>query len=340
MKKRIAFVTGITGQDGSYLAELLLEKDYMVHGLVRRSSSSNLGRIAHLLRHPQLMLHEGDLSDGSNIKELLGSIRPDELYNLAAMSDVGASFIMPEYTAEVDAFSVLRLLEGVRQACPYAKVYQASTSELFGKVREIPQRETTPFYPRSPYGVAKLYAYWAIVNYREAYGLYACNGILFNHESPRRGENFVSRKITQAVCRILEGSEEPLVLGNLEARRDWGYAKDYVEGMYLMLQQERPEDFVLATGKTTSVRSFAQLAFASVGIEVRFEGQGEGEKGYDESSGRLLICVSPKYFRPAEVDLLVGDASKAKERLGWEAKTSLEELVSLMVASDRCTIHV
>jgi GDPmannose 4,6-dehydratase len=338
MRRPIAFVTGITGQDGSYLAELLLEKEYLVHGLVRRSSSSNISRIAHLMRHPHLVLHEGDLSDGSNIKELLRSICPDEIYNLAAMSDVGASFTMPEYTAEVDAFGVLRLLEGVRQSCPTARVYQASTSELFGKAQEIPQKETTPFYPRSPYGVSKLYAYWSVVNYREAYGLYACNGILFNHESPRRGENFVSRKITKAVAQMAEGLGGELILGNLGAKRDWGYAKDYVEGMYLMLQQQQPDDFVLATGKTTTVRTFVELAFACVGMEIEWEGEGAEEKGYDAATGQLIVSVSPKYFRPSEVDLLIGDPSKAKARLGWEAKTSLEELVRLMVEADRANL--
>lgn len=333
---KIAFITGVNGQDGSYLAELLLEKNYIVHGLVRRSSSPNLSRIQHLLHRDDFILHEGDLCDGSSLKSLLTAIQPHEVYNLAAMSHVGTSFSMPEYTAEVGAFGVLRLLEGVRQCCPGAKFYQASTSELFGKVQEIPQSEKTPFYPRSPYAVAKLYAYWAVVNYREAYGLYACNGILFNHESPRRGENFVSRKITQVVARIAGGSNEELVLGNLNAQRDWGYAKDYVEGMYLMLQQPSAEDFVLASGRTTNVRTFVELAFKEIDINIRWEGSGVDEKGYDLRTGRLLVSVSPQFFRPAEVDLLIGDPTKAKEKLGWEAKTSLEELVRLMVASDLC----
>lgn len=341
MKSQVAFITGITGQDGSYLAELLLEKDYQVHGLVRCSSSPNLTRIAHLSRNPALILHEGDLCDGSNLKDLLRRIRPDEIYNLAAMSHVGTSFVMPEYTAEVDGFGVLRLLENVRQSHPEAKFYQASTSELFGKVQEIPQNETTPFYPRSPYAVAKLYAYWAVINYREAYGLYACNGILFNHESPRRGENFVSRKITQAVAHIAQGLQSEILLGNLNAQRDWGYAKDYVEGMYKMLQQQSAEDFILASGRTTYVRTFVELAFREIDIAIGWEGEGIHETGRDVKTGRILVRVSPQYFRPTEVDLLIGDPSKAKAKLKWEAKTSLEELVHLMVQADlqmACTI--
>jgi GDPmannose 4,6-dehydratase len=331
---KTAFITGITGQDGSYLAELLIEKGYHVHGLVRRSSSPNISRIQHLLGHPSLTLHEGDLCDGSNLKDLLRRIKPDEVYNLAAMSHVGTSFTMPEYTAEVDGFGVLRLLENIRQSHPEAKIYQASTSELYGKVQAIPQNESTPFYPRSPYGVAKLYAYWAVVNYREAYGIYACNGILFNHESPRRGENFVSRKITRAVARIAHGSQEELVLGNLNAQRDWGYAKDYVEGMYLMLQQKTPQDFVLASGRTTFVRTFVELAFKEINIAIEWKGKGVNEKGIDSKTGRTLVSVSPQLFRPSEVELLIGDASLAKEKLGWEAKTTLEELVSLMIEAD------
>lgn len=338
---KIAFITGVTGQDGSYLVELLLGKGYEVHGLVRRSSSSNLHRIAHLCNRTSFTLHEGDLCDGSNLKALIKRIRPHEIYNLAAMSHVGTSFSMPEYTAEVDGLAVLRLLEIIHQTYPEAKFYQASTSELFGKVQTIPQNEATPFYPRSPYATAKLYAYWAVVNYREAYGLYACNGILFNHESPRRGENFVSRKITKAVARIAQGSPEQLILGNLHAQRDWGYAKDYVQGMYQMLQQPASEDFVLASGRTTYVRTFVELAFREIDKYIEWDGAGIDEKGYDKKTGQILISVSPQYFRPTEVDLLVGDPMKAKEKLGWEAHTSLEELVHLMVQADlhtTCTI--
>ncbi len=341
MKSRIAFITGITGQDGSYLAELLIEKGYAVHGLIRHTSSPNHSRIAHLSHNPALILHEGDLCDSSNLKDLLRKICPDEIYNLAAMSHVGTSFTMPEYTAEIDGFGVLRLLENIRQNHSEAKFYQASTSELFGKVQEVPQNEKTPFYPRSPYAVAKLYAYWALINYREAYGLYTCNGILFNHESPRRGENFVSRKVTQAVARISQGLQDKLVLGNLNAQRDWGYAKDYVEGMYRMLQQEVPEDFVLASGRTASVRTFVELAFREVDIEIEWEDQGINEKGRNAKTGHILVSVSPQYFRPTEVDLLIGDPSKAKEKLDWKAHTSLEELVHLMVQADlqaTCTI--
>lgn len=333
MKK--AFVTGITGQDGSYLAELLLEKGYSVHGLVRRSSTSNLHRIQHLLDASlDLYLHEGDLSDSSSIDKLVDAVQPDEIYNLGAMSHVRVSFDVPEYTADIDGVGVLRLLEAMRKNCPQARFYQASTSELYGKVQEIPQSETTPFYPRSPYGVAKLYAYWAVINYREAYGLYACNGILFNHESPRRGDTFVSKKITLAVAKIAEGLQEKLVLGNLDAKRDWGYAKDFVEGMWLMLQQEKPEDFVLATGETTSVRDFVELSFEAIGVKIEWRGQGVEEKGYHAQTGRLLIEISPEFFRPAEVDLLIGDPSKAKKKLGWSSKTSLQELVQVMMKHD------
>lgn len=336
MKK--ALITGITGQDGSYLAELLLEKGYRVHGFVRRSSSSNLQRIVHLLDNPlfcdRFSLHEGDLSDSSSIKRTVDTVQPDEIYNLAAMSHVKVSFDIPEYTADIDALGALRFLEAIRTNCPHARFYQASTSELYGKVREIPQSEMTPFYPRSPYGVAKLYAYWAVVNYREAYGIFACNGILFNHESPRRGETFVSRKITLAVARIKMGLQDRLVLGNLDAKRDWGYAKDFVEGMWRMLQQDIPEDFVLATGETTTVRDFVELSFREVGIDIRWEGKGVEEKGFDRNTGHLLVEVSPEYFRPAEVDLLIGDASKAKTKLGWASNTSLQELVKIMIKSD------
>ena len=334
MKK--AFITGITGQDGSYLAELLLEKGYCVHGLVRRSSTSNLDRIRHLLAYgnSRIQLHEGDLSDSMSLERIICMIQPDEVYNLAAMSHVKVSFEIPEYTANVDGIGVLRILEAVRKNCPHSRFYQASTSELFGKVQQIPQSETTPFYPRSPYGVAKLYAYWAIVNYREAYNLFACNGILFNHESPRRGETFVSRKITLAIAKIVEGLQEKLILGNLDAKRDWGYAKDFVEGMWMMLQQDTPEDFVLATGETTTVRQFVELAFQEVGIEIEWQGSGVDEKGYERSSGRCLVEVSPDFFRPSEVDLLIGDPTKAKKILGWSSKTPLEELVRIMIAHD------
>lgn len=336
MKK--ALITGITGQDGSYLAEFLLEKGYVVHGLIRRSSTSNLSRIKHLCENPSLtkkiFLHEGDLNDSSNLRTIISKIQPDEVYNLAAMSHVHISFEMPELTADIDGLGVLRLLEAIRQHCPKAKFYQASSSELFGKVQEIPQKETTPFYPRSPYGVSKLYAYWTVVNYREAYSQFACNGILFNHESPRRGENFVSRKITQSVAKIHRGVSQKLVLGNLDAKRDWGYAKDYVEGMWMMLQQQEAEDFILATGQTTSVRSFVELAFEQVETKIVWEGKGIQEKGRNAETGEILVEISPDLFRPAEVDLLIGDASKAKKKMGWEPKTSLQELVSLMVASD------
>lgn len=333
-----ALITGITGQDGSYLAELLLEKGYVVHGMVRRSSNCNLSRIMHLVQDESLsrrfFLHEGDLSDSSSIKRIVDLVQPDEIYNLAAMSHVKVSFDIPEYTADIDGLGVLRFLEAMRAHCPKARFYQASTSELYGKVREIPQSETTPFHPRSPYGVAKLYAYWAVINYREAYGIYACNGILFNHESPRRGETFVSRKITLALARIVKGLQERLVLGNLDAKRDWGYAKDFVEGMWRILQQSSAEDYVLATGKTATVRDFVELAFREVGRDIRWEGTGVEEKGFDKASGALLVEVSPEFFRPAEVDVLIGDARKAREKLGWVPSTSLEELVKIMMASD------
>ncbi len=337
MRKK-AFLTGITGQDGSYLVELLLEKNYEVHGLIRRSSTSNLDRINHLLDGlpyaDQLFLHEGDLTDSSSLERIIGKVKPDEVYNLAAMSDVKVSFDVPEYTGDVDGLGTLRLLESVRKNCPKARFYQASTSELYGKVRTIPQNEQTPFYPRSPYGVAKLYAYWAVVNYREAYGLYACNGILFNHESPRRGENFVSRKITRTIARIQAGIDTVLQIGNLEAKRDWGYAFDFVEGMWLMLQQETPEDFVLATGETTTVRRFVEMAFEEVAVSIRWEGAGVNEKGYDAQTDQLRVAVSPEFFRPSEVDLLIGDPTKAKTKLNWAPKTDLRELVQMMIRSD------
>lgn len=335
---KIALITGITGQDGSYLAEFLLEKGYIVHGLVRRSSSYNCARISHLMNDPDLkdrfFLHQGDLSDSSNLKWVVTNIRPDEIYNLAAMSHVKTSFEMPEYAAEIDGLGVLKLLDVIRTCHPKARFYQASTSELYGKVQEVPQNEKTPFYPRSPYGVAKLFAYWTVVNYREAYNLYACNGILFNHESPRRGENFVSRKITLAIAKIEKGLQEKIILGNLDSKRDWGYAKDYVEGMWMMLQQENPEDFVLATGETSSVRRFVELAFKHIGTEIIWEGVGIHEKGRSARTGAIVVEISPEFFRPTEVDLLIGNPSKAKEKMGWETKTSLEELVRMMMVSD------
>jgi GDPmannose 4,6-dehydratase len=336
MKK--ALITGITGQDGSYLAEFLIAKGYEVHGLVRRSSSYSLARIDHLHRNPELkgrfFLHEGDLTDSCSIRQIMDGVKPSEVYNLAAMSDVKVSFDVPEYTADVDAIGTLRLLEAIRFSCPEAKFYQASTSELYGKVREVPQTETTPFHPRSPYAVAKLYAYWAVINYREAYGLYACNGILFNHESPRRGEGFVSRKITLSVARIKMGLQDRLILGNLDAKRDWGYAKDFVEAMWTMLQQKTPDDYLLATGVTTTVRHFVELSFKHVDIEIRWEGKGLHEKGFDAITGACLVEVSPEFFRPAEVDLLIGNPLKAKEKLGWTPKTDLQELVRIMMQSD------
>ncbi len=336
MKK--AFITGITGQDGSYLAETLLEKGYAVHGFVRRSSSYHLGRIDHLHRNKafsgRFFLHEGDLSDSSSIWRTINHILPDEIYNLAAMSDVKISFDIPEYAADICGLGTLRLLEAVRSICPEAKFYQASTSELYGKVREIPQTELTPFHPRSPYAVAKLHAYWSVINYREAYGMYACNGILFNHESPRRGEGFVSRKITLSAARIKMGLQDQLILGNLDAQRDWGYAKDFVEGMWLMLQQPTPDDYVLATGTTTTVRRFVELAFKEVEISLKWEGEGIKEIGFDQATGAPLVQVSPEFFRPAEVNLLIGNPQKAREKLNWATQTPLEELVSIMIKSD------
>lgn len=335
---KCALITGITGQDGSYLAEFLLEKGYAVHGVVRRSASNNLERICHLCEDQTLkdrfFLHAGDLSDSISLRRIVEEVQPDEIYNLAAMSDVRISFEMPEVTADIDAIGTLRLLEAAKSVVPEARFYQASTSELFGKVKEIPQRETTPFHPRSPYAVAKLYAYWAVVNYREAYNLFACNGILFNHESPRRGELFVSRKITLAVAKIANGLQEKLMMGNLDAKRDWGFAKDFVEGMWMMLQHEEPEDFVLATGRTTTVRQFVELAFQEVGIEIVWEGKGIDEVGKNRRTGEIILEISPEFFRPAEVDILIGDPTKAKQKLNWQAKTELPELVSLMVKSD------
>ncbi len=334
-----ALITGITGQDGSYLAELLLDKGYEVHGIIRRSSSFNTGRIDHIYNNPKYIgknfyLHYGDITDGSNLNRLLEKIAPDEIYNLAAQSHVKVSFEIPEYTAQVDAVGTLRFLEAIRETKVNTKFYQASTSELFGKVQEIPQKETTPFYPRSPYGVAKLYGYWIIVNYRESYNIFACNGILFNHESPRRGETFVTRKITLGASRIKLGLQQKLLLGNLNSSRDWGYAPEFVEGMWRILQQSTAEDFILATGKTTTIRKFTELTFEELGIQLKWEGEGINEKGIDSKTGNSIIEIDPKYFRPAEVDLLIGDASKAEKKLGWKAKTSIEELVRLMVKSD------
>ncbi len=339
MKK--ALITGITGQDGAYLAELLLEKGYEVHGIKRRSSLFNTDRIDHLYQDPhepnqRFILHHGDLTDSSSLIRIMQQVRPDELYNLAAQSHVAVSFEEPEYTANSDALGTLRLLEAIRILGleGTTRFYQASTSELFGKVQEIPQRETTPFYPRSPYAAAKLYAYWITVNYREAYGLYACNGILFNHESPIRGETFVTRKITRAMARIKLGLQERLYLGNLDAKRDWGHAKDYVLMQWLMLQQEQPEDFVIATGRQYSVRDFVAAAAAAVDISVRWEGEGADEKGYDASNGNCIVSVDPRYFRPTEVETLLGDPTKAREKLGWSPQVSFEELVQDMMQSD------
>ena len=342
----VALITGITGQDGSYLAEFLLSKGYEVHGIIRRSSSFNTGRIEHLYldewvrdmhRRRLVHLHYGDMTDSSSLIRIISMVKPDEIYNLAAQSHVKVSFDVPEYTADTDAIGVLRLLEAVRILGreKSTRIYQASTSELFGQVQEVPQRETTPFYPRSPYSVAKLYAFWIMKNYRESYGMYAVNGILFNHESERRGENFVTRKITLAAARIAAGLQDKLYLGNLDARRDWGYAPDYVECMWLILQQPEPDDYVIATGEYHTVREFATLAFARAGIELQWQGSGLDEKGVDAATGRVLVEVDPRFFRPAEVEQLRGDPSKAREKLGWNpTKTSFEELVNRMVDAD------
>lgn len=338
---KTALITGITGQDGAYLAESLLGKGYVVHGVKRRSSSFNTDRIDHLYQDPhdpdrRFHLHYGDLTDSTNLIRIMQETRPDEVYNLGAQSHVQVSFDTPEYTANADAIGVLRLLEAIRILGleSQTRFYQASTSELFGKVQEVPQRETTPFYPRSPYGVAKLYAYWITVNYREAYGMYACNGILFNHESPLRGETFVTRKITMAAAKISQGLQTKLFLGNLDAKRDWGHAKDYVEGMWLMLQQEQPKDYVLATGEMTTVRAFCEKAFAAAGIPIIFEGAGEKEVGRSARSGEVLVEVDPRYYRPAEVEQLLGDPAKAREELGWIPSHSLDSMVTEMVDSD------
>ncbi len=339
--KKVAFITGITGQDGAYLAELLLKKDYIVHGLKRRSSSFNTGRIDHLYQDPHVskrnfILHHGDLTDSSNLIRIIQEIRPDEIYNLAAQSHVQVSFETPEYTANTDGLGTLRILEAIRllNMGEKTKFYQASTSELYGMVQEVPQNEKTPFYPRSPYAVAKLYGYWITINYREAYNLYACNGILFNHESPVRGETFVTRKITRAAARISMGKQERVYLGNLDAKRDWGHASDFVEGMWRMLQQEEPEDFVLATGVTTTIREFTERAFAEVGITLEWSGNGVDETGRDAKSGNILVSIDPAYFRPTEVDLLIGDASKAREKLGWQPTCNLQQMIEEMIKAD------
>jgi GDPmannose 4,6-dehydratase len=347
---KTALITGITGQDGAYLADLLLEKGYKVHGIKRRSSLINTDRIDHLYQDPhekdvRFTLHYGDMTDSTNLIRIIQETKPDEIYNLAAMSHVKVSFDTPEYTANADGIGTLRLMEALRILGMEKKtrIYQASTSELYGLVQEVPQRETTPFYPRSPYAVAKLYAYWIVVNYREAYNMYACNGILFNHESPLRGETFVTRKITMAVAAIASGLQQTLYLGNLNAQRDWGHAKDYVEAMWLILQQDKPEDFVIATGVTTSVRDFIKLAFAEVGIELTFTGEGVNERGmvaacnntaYQLPLGKEVVAVDPEYFRPTEVELLIGDPAKAKEKLGWKPKYDLAGLVKEMIQSD------
>ncbi|EKE16377.1 MAG: hypothetical protein ACD_11C00018G0013 [uncultured bacterium] len=339
MKQKKALITGITGQDGSYLAEFLLEKGYEVHGIIRRSSSFNTSRINHLYKDPhlkdvKLFLHYGDLSDGSNISRLIEKIQPDEIYNLAAQSHVKVSFDVPKYTADVTGIGTLRLLDAIKESGIKTKFYQASTSELFGKVQETPQKETTPFYPRSPYGCAKMYSYWITVNYRESYNLYACNGILFNHESPRRGETFVTRKITRGLARILAGKDNCLYLGNLESKRDWGYAKDFVEGMWLMLQQKNPDDFVLATGETHTVKDFIEESCKVAGIKIKWKGKKEKEVGIDENTGKTIIRIDPKYYRPSEVDLLLGDPSKAMKKLKWKPKTKFKELVKIMMEFD------
>jgi len=343
MTDKVALITGVTGQDGAYLAESLLNKGYTVHGVKRRSSSFNTGRIDHLYQDfhktgVRFFLHYGDLTDATNLIRLVQEVQPNEIYNLAAQSHVKVSFETPEYTANSDAMGTLRILEALRiLGMDQTRFYQASTSELYGKVQETPQKETTPFYPRSPYAVAKLYAYWITVNYREAYGFHASNGILFNHESPLRGETFVTRKITRAVAAIELGQQDKLYLGNLDAKRDWGHARDYVEGMYLILQQDKPDDYVLATGETYSVREFVESAFEQIGRTIEWKGEGAEEKGFDATSGDVLVEVDPRYFRPTEVDLLLGDPSKAHRVLGWKHKTSFADMVKEMVASD---LHV
>lgn len=338
---KVAFITGITGQDGAYLAELLLKKGYIVHGLKRRSSSFNTGRIDHLYQDPHVskrnfILHHGDMTDSTNLIRIIQEIQPDEIYNLAAQSHVHVSFETPEYTANADGLGTLRILEAIKLLgmVEKTKFYQASTSELYGIAQEVPQNENTPFYPRSPYAVAKLYGYWITVNYREAYNMYACNGILFNHESPVRGETFVTRKITRAAVRISMGTQEQVYLGNLDAKRDWGHAGDFVDGMWRMLQQEKPEDFVLATGVTTTIREFAERAFAEVGITLGWSGRGVDEVGRDTKTGNTVVSVDPTYFRPTEVDLLIGDATKARKKLGWKPTLDLQQMIEEMIAAD------
>lgn len=336
---RKALITGITGQDGSYLAELLLEKGYEVHGIIRRSSSFNTGRINHLYQDPhihgvKLFLHYGDLADSSNISRLIDKIKPDEIYNLGAQSHVRVSFDVPEYTGDVVGLGTLRILDAIKESGLKTKFYQASSSELFGLVQETPQKETTPFHPRSPYAIAKLYAYWITVNYRESYGIYACNGILFNHESPRRGETFVTKKITRGLARIVTGKDDCLYLGNLDAKRDWGYAKDYVEGMWKILQQKTPEDFVLATGETHSVREFIEECAKLLKIDLHWKGKGLKEVGIDKNNKKTIIRIDKKYFRPAEVDLLLGDPTKARKKLDWKPKTTFKQLVKIMLDED------
>jgi GDPmannose 4,6-dehydratase len=346
---KVALITGVTGQDGAYLSELLLEKGYIVHGIKRRSSLFNTDRIDHLYqdpheKHRNFILHYGDLTDSTNLIRIIQEVKPDEIYNLGAMSHVKVSFDTPEYTANADGIGTLRILEAVRLLglSKKTRIYQASTSELYGLVQEIPQRETTPFYPRSPYAVAKLYGYWITVNYREAYNMFACNGILFNHESPLRGETFVTRKITRAVAQLALGLTDKLFMGNIDAKRDWGHAKDYVEAMWLILQQDQPEDYVIATGLTTSVRDFIKMSFQQVGVELEFKGEGVDEKGYVKSctdeyafnKGQEVVCIDPKYFRPTEVELLIGDATKAQQKLGWKPKYTLQQMVSEMVEAD------
>jgi GDPmannose 4,6-dehydratase len=338
---KTALISGITGQDGAYLSEFLLNKGYSVHGIKRRASSFNTDRIDHLYQDPhennkRFFLHYGDLTDTSNLIRVIQEIQPDEIYNLGAQSHVQVSFEVPEYTADTDGLGTLRMLEAIRILGMEKKVrfYQASTSELFGKVQEIPQKETTPFYPRSPYAVAKLYAYWIVVNYRESYGMYACNGILFNHESPIRGETFVTRKITRAAARIKLGLQDKLYMGNIDAKRDWGFAGDYVELMWLMLQQDKPDDYIMATGVTTTVREFITQAFEEAGMQLHWQGSGINEKGIDFKTGNILVEIDPKYFRPAEVDILIGDPSKALSRLGWKPKVRLSELIKMMVSHD------
>lgn len=337
--KKTALITGITGQDGSYLAELLLEKGYDVHGIIRRSSTFNTGRIDHIFQdphetHKRLFLHYGDIADSSNISRLIQQIQPDEIYHLAAQSHVRVSFDTPEYTGDVTGLGTLRILDAIRDAGVKPRFYQASSSEMYGLVQEVPQTETTPFYPRSPYGVAKVYGYWITKNYRESYDMFACNGILFNHESPRRGETFVTRKVTRGLARIKLGLDETLHMGHLDAKRDWGYAKDYVEGMWRMLQQEMPDDYILATNETHTVREFIELSAKHLGFDIEWQGKDVDEVGIDKTSGKVLIRIDPAYFRPAEVELLIGDYSKAKEKLGWEPTVKFKELVELMTDSD------